>query len=247
MKRKYGWVPDLKDQRDVLYGASSKPFVLPLPESIDLRNFSSPINDQGASSSCVFNAGVKSIHFLQLREWKQELVYLSRLFPYYNTRAVEGDVEQDAGATIRNAIKSFAKHGTCPESMWPFDLSKLKDKPSDACYLEAEKHKITSYQRLTTLEDMLQCLAEGFPFIFGITIYESFESEETKKTGNIKMPVWNERTLGGHAMQCVGYDLNAETFLFGNSWGEDWGQGGYGQLPFNYMMQFGGDAWVIIS
>ena len=247
MKRKYGWIPDYKDQRDVLYGASPKPFIIPLPECVDLRNFSPPINDQGASSSCVFNAGVNSIHYLQLREWKQELVYLSRLFPYYNTRCMEGDCNQDAGATIRNAIKAFAKYGTCQESVWPFDLTKLKDKPSEDAYKDAEKHKITSYQRLETHQDMLQCLAEGFPFIFGITIYESFESDNVKKTGNVPMPEWNERTRGGHAMLCLGYDLDSETFLFGNSWGEDWGQGGYGRLPFNYMMQFGGDAWVILK
>lgn len=246
MKRRYGYIPDLKDQRDILYGAMQKQVIDPLPSDIDLRDFSPPINDQGASSSCVFNAAVKSLHFLQLREWKQELVFLSRLFAYYNTRVLEGTEDQDPGATLRGAIKALAKHGVCSETLWPFDLAKLKDRPLPNCFAEAESRRISCYQRLVTIDDMLQCLAEGFPFIFGVTIYESFESEEVKKTGNVPMPVWNERTLGGHAMWCNGYDLLSKTFLVGNSWGEDWGQGGYCRIPFDYMLRFGGDAWVIL-
>ena len=98
---------------------------------------------------------------------------LSRLFVYYNERVIEHTTSSDSGPMLRDGIKSLAKLGVCTEKKWPYVLSHCKDKPTKACYTEAGGHLITSYQRIQTLDDMRACLAAGYPFVFGITVYES--------------------------------------------------------------------------
>ncbi len=101
----------------------------------------------------------------------------------------------------------MAKQGACPESIWPYDDSpfppnpKLTQKPPKGCYNEAAKHKAIEYQRLVqNTNQMKGCLACGYPFAFGFTVYYSFESPEVKKTDHAPMPGPNEQVLGGHAV-----------------------------------------------
>jgi C1A family cysteine protease len=108
---------------------------------------------------------------------------MSRLFIYYNERAIEGSVKSDSGAMIRDGIKTLAKQGVCSEKTWPYVISKFSVKPTAACYKEAAQHQITSYERILTVDEMRTCLADGYPFVFGFTVYESFESQHVARTG----------------------------------------------------------------
>jgi C1A family cysteine protease len=92
---------------------------------------------------------------------------------------------------------------------------------------------------------MLTCLAEGYPFVFGFTVYESFESAETARTGIVQMPDKSERALGGHAVMAVGYDQKNTRLLIRNSWGKTWGKGGYFTMPFAYMETLAADFWTV--
>jgi C1A family cysteine protease len=113
----------------------------------------------------------------------------SRLFIYYNERVIENTVDSDSGAMIRDGIKTMAKQGACPEPMWPYQIEKFRIKPSATCYTEAAKHTAASYQRLIqSLSQMQGCLASGYPFVFGFTVYESFESSVAARTGHAAMP-----------------------------------------------------------
>src|SRR5207248_427544 len=111
--------------------------------------------------------------------WKSKTVrrssISSRLFVYYNERMIEGTVNQDSGAFIRDGIKSLAKLGVCTEAEWPYKISRFTKKPTPACYRSAKKHRILSYHRISTVDEMRSCLAEGFPCVFGFTVYEAFE------------------------------------------------------------------------
>ncbi len=241
----YGWVPDLPDQRDFLYSAiRMAPTVL--PHDVDLRSLCSPIEDQGNLGSCTANALVGALEFLELKE-KKPLVDLSRLFIYYNERVIEHTVKTDSGAMLRDGIKTLAKQGVCSEKLWPYIISKFAVKPTAKCYKDAATHTITSYHRILTLDEMLSCLAEGYPFVFGFTVYESFESEEVAKTGTVPMPQPGERVLGGHAVVAVGYDEGTKRFLVRNSWGTGWGVAGYFTMPFNYLSDrnLSDDFWTI--
>lgn len=240
--RSYGWIPDVPDQRDFLYSAI-KPG-LKLPSQIDLRRFCSPVEDQGQLGSCTAQALAGNLEFLDKKPDNQ-YVDTSRLFIYYNERKLQNTISQDSGAALRIGIKSLKQYGACDESLWPYQIAKFTVKPSAACYKEAVGRTIKSYHRLISLPDMLACLAEGFPFVFGFTVYESFESAKTAKTGKVDMPKKTERTLGGHAVMAVGYDQKSSRFIVRNSWGAGWGMAGYFTIPYEYIQALADDFWTI--
>jgi C1A family cysteine protease len=171
----------------------------------------------------------------------------SRLFIYYNERALEGSVDSDAGAQIRDGIKVVASEGNCPETLWPYDPTKFTEKPSPQCYTDALQHKAMLYQRLPcNINSVKACLASGYPVVFGITLFDSFESDEVTKTGIVPMPQVNEPCLGGHAVMIVGYDDSTHRLLVRNSWGTDWGMAGYFTLPYLYLdPSLADDLWTI--
>lgn len=242
-KYSYGWVPDIPDHRDFLY-QRVQPKRLRLPSKIDLTNLCSPIENQGQLGSCTANALAGNIEFLDNRT-DSKYTDVSRLFIYYNERVLMNTTSQDSGATLRDGIKTLHQNGVCPESLWPYTISKFTRKPSPQCYKEAQSQCIQSYHRITTLSEMLTCLTEGFPFVFGFSVYESFESPATAKTGLVKMPGKNEKILGGHAVLAVGFDQKEKYFIVRNSWGKDWGMKGYCTMPFPYLETLADDFWTI--
>ena len=243
---RYGWIPDLPDERDHLYAAP--PAILSaLPPYADLRANCPAVYDQGQLGSCTANAIGGAIEFDRIKQSLPDYVP-SRLFIYYNERAIEGTVDVDSGAMIRDGIKSVASQGACPEPEWPYDIAKLTDKPSPEAYRDAATDRAVSYQSLVSdLSQMRGCLASGYPFIFGFTVYESFESAAVAQTGHAPMPGPNERAVGGHAVMAIGYDDASQTFLVRNSWGEAWGIAGYFTMPYTYLIQPGlaSDLWTI--
>jgi len=243
--QRYGWIPDLPDQRDHLFSAvyGTAP---QLPPSVDLRSKSPPVEDQKKLGSCTANALVGALEFLELKD-AVPFAALSRLFVYYNERVIENTVSSDSGAQLRDGIKTLAKQGVCPEKMWPYVISRFTEKPTKTCYANAAQHVILSYQRVQTLNDMKTCLSSGFPFVFGFTVYESFESAEVARTGIVPMPAQHEKVLGGHAVVAVGYDDTTERVMVRNSWGSSWGQSGYFTMPYDYITnpKLASDMWTI--
>lgn len=198
------------------------------------------------SGNCTANGLVGALEFIENKN-KDKFIDLSRLFVYYNERVIEGTTKSDSGAYIRDGIKALANQGVCPEKDWPYNISQFTKKPSTVCYTEALQHTITTYARVLTLNDMKTALASGYPFVFGITVYSSFESATATKTGNIPMPKPKESVLGGHCMLCVGYDDSKQVFIFRNSWSSSWGNKGYGTIPYAYLTNtnLASDMWVI--
>lgn len=244
--KRYGWIPDLPDHRDHLYAAPAA-VLRKLPAQIDLRKQCPPVYDQGELGSCTANAIGGAIEFDRMKQHLSDFVP-SRLFIYYNERVMEGTVDSDSGAQIRDGIKSVAKQGACPEKEWPYDINKFTVKPPAQCYQDALKDRAVSYSRLThNLNQMKGCLASGFPFVFGFTVYESFESQTVAQTGHAPMPQPNEQVLGGHAVLAVGYDDSHQWFLVRNSWGTQWGMQGYFTLPYAYLIDpnLADDYWTI--
>jgi C1A family cysteine protease len=240
-----GWLPDLPDYRDKLYSAISKAPIT-LPASVDLRQLCSPVENQGKIGSCTANALVGALEFLEKKD-KRKYINLSRLFVYYNERVIEHSVKEDAGAIIRDGIKTLVKQGVCSETKWPYKKSNLFSKPVAACYSEALDHQVASYHRILSLDEMRQCLAEGYPFVFGFTVYSGFFSDEVTKTGVLNMPKPDETYEGGHAVVAVGYNDTQKTFLVRNSWGKSWGMEGYFTMPYEYLSSrdYSDDFWTI--
>jgi C1A family cysteine protease len=254
--RYYGWTPDLPDHRDLVYAA---PHVVAkaLPTQVDMTSKCPPVYDQGQLGSCTGNSIAGAVQFEQLK-LKIPDFPPSRLFIYYNERVIEHTVTSDAGAQIRDGIKSVAKLGVCAETLWPYsdqntDPDPCPDcpyakKPSANCFTEAKKTKVTVYQRLTPILNTLKgCLADGYPFVFGFTVYTSFEGPEVAKTGIVPMPGPNEKVAGGHAVLAVGYDDTKQQFIVRNSWGTSWGRDGYFRMPYAYLTDpnLADDFWTI--
>jgi len=243
--KRYGWTPDIPDQRDIMF---RKVYRIPatLPSSVDLRPTCSPVEDQGQLGSCTANALVGALEFLMIKD-KKPFNDMSRLFVYYNERVIEHTVNQDSGAQIRDGIKTLAKQGACTEKLWPYIIKQFTKKPTAACYKQALNYQITSYQRIDTVDEMRSCLADGFPFVFGFTVYESFESQQVAQTGIVNMPGPNEKVMGGHAVVGVGYNDAQKRFIVRNSWGDGWGMKGYFTIPYDYLgnRNLSDDFWTI--
>jgi len=241
VKRKYGLKRDLPDHRDHIYKSKFRFF---LPRSVDLRPLCSPVENQGELGSCTANAIVGNLELLE-NKYKQSFIDLSRLFIYYNERLIEGTTDQDAGAMIRDGIKSLVKYGVCPEAEWPYDITQFTVKPTNPCYVDAKKNVISEYQRVQDVASMINCLASGFPVVIGISVFESFESATVAKTGIVPMPKSDESCLGGHAVLCVGFDMAKKWFIVKNSWGSGWGDLGFFYLPMDYVKKLSSDMWTI--
>ena len=242
----FGWIPDLPDSRDHIYSAPIE-WLVKLPPKTDLRDSCPSVYDQGQLGSCTANAIAAAMEYEQMKQ-KEKYFMPSRLFIYYNERVMERSIDSDSGAQIRDGIKSVGKQGDCPEKIWPYDIAKFAAKPPAPCYRNAVKHKAVLYQRVSRIANQMKgCLASGYPFVFGFSVYDSFMTPVVAKTGHAKMPGPNDRMEGGHAVVAVGYDDEDQWFIVRNSWGTGWGMQGYFTLPYAYLADenLSDDFWTI--
>jgi C1A family cysteine protease len=244
-QHKMGWHPSLPDIRDYHYQAPHN--ADPSLPAIDLRPNCPPVQDQGHLGSCTANAVEVALWF-DLMKQGLPAGPLSRLFIYYNTRASEGTINSDSGATLRDTIQSVANWGAPPESDCPYLIEYFASPPSVNAYEDGEKTRAVSYFAVPqVLQLMKACLASGYPFVFGVTVYESFESAQVESTGVVPMPQPHEQVLGGHAMMCCGYNDAQNTFIVQNSWSDSWGDKGYCYMPYAYLTnsQLASDFWTV--
>jgi C1A family cysteine protease len=253
-----GWVRDLPDPRDHMFSAPLA-VLQALPQAKDLQP-TFPIYNQGRIGSCTANALAGAVQFDRLKESQSPEFVPSRLFIYYNERVIEGDPANDAGAQLRDGIKTLHQLGVCPETEWPYDDtpaayeggpfpngSKPATAPSKSCYSDAANYKITNYQRLNqTLSQLQGCIAAGFPFAFGFTVFDGWYSQHPHARV-IPLPAQSDSPVGGHAVLCVGYDSTTRLFKIRNSWGASEGDNGYFYMPYEYVTEstLVSDFWAI--
>ena len=250
IKRKYTWK---KETETVHPDHEYHSFKLTLQHLttvplVDLRSVCPPVYDQGDLGSCTANALAAAYEIDQIIKKEVSPFVPSRLFIYYNERNIEGTVSSDAGAQIKDGVSVLSNIGVCPETMWTYNPNVFTVKPSPTCYTTAQLHRsIPGLRVQQNLNQIKQALLNGFPVVFGFTVYESFEGTQIATTGIMTMPTPNEECLGGHAVLCVGYNDTKKVFIVRNSWGSSWGDGGYFYMPYEYMLNsnLASDLWTI--
>lgn len=244
----YGCNPDLVDERDRLF--VPRQGISDIWAPIDLRIHCPPVMDQGSLGSCTAHGvtGVARYYIIQhMYADPQHGIYdfpMSRLQLYWWSRFVEGNVEYDSGAQIRDAIKVLAKHGVGHEDSWPYEISWFKIKPPKELEEDAMQYKALAYHRVDVrASEVKSALNAGHPVVIGVSVYESFEGPEVARNGIVPMPAPSEQLMGGHCMYVVGFKDGR--FIVRNSWGTDWGDKGDCYLLPAYLERYGADFWVI--
>lgn len=217
-----------------------------LPSKVSLRGEMPPIKDQLQLGSCTAFASTAAYQWQMLR---QGMPYLdgSELAQYYWSRQLEGTTRYDAGATIRDSVKSLVKNGMAPEAAWPYDISKFAVRPAADVKTTAKTHQALEYQSVPVdIYTIKSLIAQQYPVLIGIVLYRSFESDDAARTGMVPMPTLGEDKIGGHGMLLTGYDDDIQRVESRGSWG-DYGDDGYMWLPYSYVgsSQFGADYWII--
>jgi C1A family cysteine protease len=249
--RKYLCKKDGHDSRDHNFLMTATQ-IAAMPPSVNLESKCPPVFDQASLGSCTANGIIGAFLCEKIKQCAGKAVdMLSRLFLYFCERAMEGTTDQDAGAQIRDGIKSAAKNGICKELSWPYVIGKYAVQPPPGCYVEARNEQALTYERVAidTLS-IKASLAAGFPVVIGLTLYSSFEAKATMESGIVPMPSLWERMrgpLGGHCMYIIGFDDATQRFLFRNSWGLAYKKGTSGnvEIPYTYVVKYGQDAWKI--
>lgn len=249
----------------------TEPATASLPASLDLRQWCSPIEDQDGLGSCTAHAGVGLIEYYERKAFGRH-IDASRLFLYKTTRNLLGWTG-DTGAFLRTTMGAMTLFGVPPEKYWPYWVigsapgRNWDDEPPAFCYAFAQGYQTLDYFRLDPVgisrADLLQrvktYLAAQMPSMFGFSVFESYSQTKTNG-GKFPFPCPGEKIVGGHAVVAIGYDdsmkiknttCGKETtgaFLIRNSWGTNWGQGGYGWLPYDYILQgMAEDWWAILK
>lgn len=241
--RRYGY---LRSPNRNMFAVRYAPRLTSLPPSVDLQPSCPPVYDQGSLGSCTANAVAGAYCFERM---KAGLPFItpSRLFIYWNERVMEGDPMNDDGAYGSDGIISLETLGVPDESLWPYDESQFDVQPSSDAFAAALANKVRQRQVVTTLEGIKGALADNHLVAFGISIYESFESDDVAQNGIVPDPTPTEGFLGGHAMVIVGYDDATQRFKVRNSWSDAWGLSGYCTISWNYMMAAASDFEVITA
>ncbi len=285
-----GWLPDYPDFRDYTVdhaavaarlqlfkqeksvkdmraqvGIAETGRKLTLSPSADLRQWCSPVEDQGSLGSCTAQAGVGVVEYFERRAFGK-YIDASRLFLYKATRNLM-HASGDSGAFLRSTMGALTLFGVPPEEYWQYSIPDFDNEPPAFCYAFAQNYQAITYYRLDpygTAKDVLLSriktdLGAGLPPMFGFTVYSSVSQAD--KTGEIPYPTPGEKILGGHAVVAVGYDDGrtiknsnrgaVETkgaLLIRNSWGTGWGEGGYGWLPYDYVLKgLAVDWWSLLK
>ena len=277
----FGWLPDVPSVKDyapdtpsvaslvqrtssarVLSGvtssASGAAAAPALASQIDLRQYCSPIEDQGQLGSCTANAAAGLVEYFERRAFGKH-IDASRLFIYKATRNLLGWTG-DTGAYLRSAMEALVLFGAPPEDYWPYEIAQFDVEPSSFLYAFAASFQATKYFRLDpngtaparVLQNIKSFLAAGFPSMFGFPVYDEYM--HIAEDGTVPYPSSQSHLYGGHANAAVGYDDNLMiggdkgALLVRNSWGTAWGATGYAWLSYKYVTEgLAVDWWSLVD
>lgn len=242
--RRYGWRPQLPDHRDHIFVPTVTEPVVDLVPELVLPVGHVPVLNQLQQGSCVGH-GTVGIVMANQQKQGEAVVIPSRAFVYYVARLLEGTQDSDSGAEVRDGVKAVVRWGVPTEAEFPYNPDVYNVAPSNAVYSAATKEQALVYEAVK-YGRLRQAISSGYPFVFGFTVYTSFESDAVSQTGIMPMPGAGEQIVGGHCVWAYGYNNQTKTIRCRNSWGADWGDKGDFHMPFAYFdAGLCSDYWVI--
>ncbi len=235
------WKREPKDARDFRFAHSAMGVVT--PNAMSNRPLMSPPKNQSTLGCCVGEGSTSAVEYTH-RQWGDDPNFIgSELYCYWNART---DKNNDTGGYVRDSVKAMSKVGIASEQLWPFDVKKFRLRPPPASYADGSKRLISQYQRLSSLDEIIQALAQHHVVVGGFDCYKGIFACRGNKP--VPIPGMLERSVGGHCVCFCGYNKALEIVEFKNSWGSSWGDGGYGYLPFWYFQRgHVDDCWVLIK
>ena len=271
-----GWLPPRPDMRDYTVNHKDiKPIIkkLGIPggkmmsaPSTDLRKWCSPVENQLTLGACTAHAGMGIVEYYEKRAFNRHIDG-SRLFLYKVTRNLM-QVTGDTGAWLREVMGALVHCGVPAEKYWPYKVEDFDLEPDAFVYSIADNYKTVKYfchdpqganiPSVEVLASVKKYIEAGIPSMFGFWGFSSFESSDVK--GGIPYPGESEKAEWGHAIVAVGYDdekkikntttgkVTTGALLIRNSWGKEWGDKGYGWLPYDYVIdKLAEDFWSIVG
>lgn len=271
-----GYLPDLGDSRD--YGKDQAKHIYnklslesseqALPSSNDFSDRFTPIRSQGNLGACTAFASVTGVMEYYNKNTNNTYLQLSPLFQYKMTRNVM-KVKGDTGAFIRAAMKSLTLYGCVPEKEAPYKIEKFDEEPNIDLKLLGQNYQALKYIRVDQtgvskpdiVPELKKHLAKNIPVMFGFTVFSKAWEQANRNGGQFPFPDSKDEMAGGHAICMAGYDDNIKivnevdnnetttgAFKFRNSWGPNWGDKGYGWLPYKYVeAEIALDFWVLLD
>lgn len=213
--------------------------------SVDLRSRFTPVKSQGQLGSCSAFAVTSVIEYL-IKQLTGESRDMSEAFLYYNAREAVGRQNENCGTSIYRIIKEAMTSGICDESLHRYNENDFAATPSDTAFAEAQKCLVVNALNVKTDTDAIRsAIDDGLPVIISARIFDSFGNDSK---GFVKMPTADElsqRDEFAHAMVICGYSDDYKVFVVRNSWGENFGDGGYCYMPYRYAREYLNYACVI--
>jgi C1A family cysteine protease len=244
---KYGWKRPAVPHKNKLKLLAIKD---DLPNSFDLNDKMPPVYNQLDLGSCTSNATDAAFAVAINNCGIKDKSGRSRLFTYFNARTIDGSIHEDSGTTIDATIEGIQKKGACSETLYPYYSQYFANLPPAKCYEEGKAYSnISAHQVDQTQIQIEHAIYQGYPVIFGMTVYSAFETEAVASTGVVPMPKEGEAVLGGHAMVIIGYNKETRLFTCRNSWSSTWGKSGNCFIPYDYLLNenLACEFWVITS
>jgi C1A family cysteine protease len=225
-----------------------------LPENESLASYFPEVDDQLQLNSSPAQACVDLVQYFDRRALGRT-VALSKLFVHQTSQRLLG-ATGNTGVDLRTTLKAIVAFGIPYQQHWTYDPEKINEEPAAFLYAFADRFRSIRYVRLDgrnrtgqeTLAIVKALLNAGFPSAFGFSVPTSISRD-----ADIPYRPTFDMVQGGQAVVAVGYDDQRLSSTKGalqirNSWGREWGDDGYGWLPYAYVEeQLAGDFWTIIS